>query len=544
MSERTNRSGDDARTPRCALEDRIVALLVDGDVESRGDMESSGGSDPSALIEHLAGCAICRRGVAGARRVDALVAETTVRPAPADVDAWLTRAVREHTSERVVSAVSSRRLSSTGDRDPSWPAIASAAAAVLIVVGVGAWLVGRRGPMPVGPGAARSGNGPPVAVRGAAQEDAVTVPGEDRVAARAPHDQLSPGPIEEDSESLGRGTIVLEIDAVARSGAFSPWNRGRSLLESVEAEADAWSTLARWEALDRVESFVRLFRPGLRDEASWRETAARQAYARGDLPTRIALLGGGSGAEVALAVAPRAARDHALRSALRRTLSRRPSRVEMTAALRLRSAEFDRQLLAAAGQERASLRAAAVDAVREVAERVDRGALLLELVVDEIRRGGSRDEEVAGLEAVRRAFAGLGEDVAGEVATGLLSQRHADLRRTGLLALGVLAEPIASEVLVGVLHGPRREDAELAAWALGRLPAGSDGLVELRPRREYLSLWKAVLSARRDPVARNWFGAPGLSASERALLEAGGFTPAQIPLVVRLFDELDARPSR
>src|SRR5690606_22050340 len=107
-------------------------------------------------------------------------------------------------------------------------------------------------------------------------------------------------------------------------------------------------------------------------------------------------------------------------------------------------------------------------------------------------------------------------------------------RRRALRALGELADPAASGALRKVATGPRREEALLAGWALGRLPRGSDGLAA-RPHGRNAWILRAALAARGDPAVWAIVEALPPSGPERAFLLAGGFSPEQFEIAATLF---------
>ncbi len=210
----------------------------------------------------------------------------------------------------------------------------------------------------------------------------------------------------------------------------------------------------------------------------------------------------------------------------------------MRAAARLGGVRIDADLRAAVRKDELRADDVAV-ALRDMDRRPGAAELLLALWADLKARDGQQDD----IDLADRWFGRRERCVSGEAALvfieGLSSSRSAPVRRRCILALGAMQAAEASAVLTDVVSGPRHEDAELAAFALGRLRAGADDLVELiesdwRPlrRRTYLM---AAAASRKDPVVLRWLRRMRLSGEERRLLIAGGFGVEQIPIVANLF---------
>lgn len=155
----------------------------------------------------------------------------------------------------------------------------------------------------------------------------------------------------------------------------------------------------------------------------------------------------------------------------------------------------------------------------------------------------------SGLDPVATAerwFAGRSDSCAAQVVEALDESPNGEERQRLILAAAALRSPMASDAMQKRMTGGNRDEGLLAAYALGRMPARSDGLIDLDPRRRDLALWRTVLLSRRDPIVDKWLADLPASAEELEMLRAGGFSLDQVPVVMRLLEEngLGARSRR
>ncbi len=543
MNDAESHDRQDGRGPRCEHEDRLVGLLVDGDADGAA-------ADSFMLLDHLAGCARCAGAVAAARRIDALVAETTVRPAPAAVEGWLAAAVREPVAPKSgVRAEPAHPIvepvSGGAGRVIEFGAVLAAA---LCVAAVSVWLVLRaedraRSRVP-GPDARIASIGASPVPEPEPLRNRPAVAAVEGVADPSAAEVADPA---EGGAVTARDLIVLsDLDPELLHRRLATRSASDRVAREQQVTAAALLEVARWPEADPFAAastaLLLAWRPPLVAALhGWRQDAAVAAYERAELSTRILWLGGEAGDRIAQWVDASARGDRALRTRLAQLLRGEPSRSEVAAAAWLGGAEFESALQHVAARNYGARWHAVVAATRRAADRGERGRMLLDLVLQAQGRDGSGDPARSEAALVQQVFAGLGGQVALELARMLPSLRRADERRVALRALGEFADPATSTVLSSVLLGPRVEEAELAAWALGRIAAGTDGLADLRPPRRRMDLWRAALVSRRDPLTRAWIDAMDLTGPERELLLAGDFTPTQCGVVARLLGGLDAR---
>ncbi|MGE3880065.1 MAG: hypothetical protein AB7I19_13460, partial [Planctomycetota bacterium] len=218
-----------------------------------------------------------------------------------------------------------------------------------------------------------------------------------------------------------------------------------------------------------------------------------------------------------------------------RTQLRRGELAAVRPAARLRTARIDQDLFEFARRAVVSSDAV-IAAVRESGSRRGRAFLLSRLVEHTVARGTDSDE----IALFARVFGGLDPTDTAELLDGLDRSRSVLERRSYLLALGSLGHAEAATALLRLLNGPRTDEAELAAWALGRLPCGCEEFDAVRLDVRRRALLFASRSSRGEPQMRSLVTGLILSPEEADFLREGGFRPQQIAIAARLFRRLAA----
>ncbi|MCA8941669.1 MAG: hypothetical protein KDB80_03840 [Planctomycetes bacterium] len=192
----------------------------------------------------------------------------------------------------------------------------------------------------------------------------------------------------------------------------------------------------------------------------------------------------------------------------------------------LGGAPLDRAIVDFVGND--AVRATEVaEAVAEVQDRPGRVDLLLRMRDRLSIRGGDDDFALFG-----QWFETQPNECSHQLLVALRDGRDAEERRACLLALASRADPSTAPALFAIVEGPRQHEAELAAFALGKLPVDSDDLARRELRRGYLRV--ASLACRRDPIASRHLRLMRLTDEERAFLEAGRFNAHQFEIAVAL----------
>ena len=172
----------------------------------------------------------------------------------------------------------------------------------------------------------------------------------------------------------------------------------------------------------------------------------------------------------------------------------------------------------------------------DVQRRPGRVTLLLELW-DHLRVRGDVEDDY---ELADRWFTPQPEECSRQLLRVLRDSRDADERRSCLIALACRADSTTSAAMMAVADGPRQDEAELAAYALGRLPVDADELARRPLRRSYLRL--SALASRRDPITDPHLRNMRLSDEERAFLLSGRFNEQQFKIAVALCRERSVEP--
>ena len=479
----------DALCPRC---DDVVAHFLDGDPDVRTLALRQ------QLDEHCEECADCRETLGRARRLDALLASG---------------ARQEPASAAVVGAWVGAALAAAGRVEPESPprrrvrrVVVAGAAAVLAVASV--WVaVGRSQVM-------ESADPGPV-VAEVPSVDVHTDPERTDViplAARPP------------TARPRARRPVSGVPALVAVTDTPRWFGTGALALATVIVRDRW--LVRSQAVHEVVESARA--AALRDLIARREAAAFAAFAA--LVTHTNDAGVLAAARDALAANGPATRR--LEGLVATGVS-----PWVGAAARLGGARLDAALIALADGDLEQVRRLVGD-VRAPAIRPGRADLLLALWRDVVAKGRLSDDVAFG----QRLFADLPEADALAVLERLHRSSAADERARCIVALAALESTAATGTLCDLLAAPNRDEAALAAHALGRCAPGTDDLAERKPRTaDARSLWLAALASRGDLVARRAVERLSLSAEERAFLLAGGFTISQVSIAARLFRERGPR---
>jgi hypothetical protein len=492
---------------RCELTDLVLAHFLDGALDDLTVTQAE------ELALHREECGVCRDALARARRLDALLAASvddhdSTRQLGERFDAMLERALAVD-SQPTIAPESAR-----GSRFAT--ATLRAAALVMVGVFVSRWWSSREDG--VTPKSAPTTA--PIAVQDAAEPPVPT----------AAPTELESSRWDELDRALVAGlspAFELTDHALRRSPRREPTVEQR--LHAVEAAlSSSW--------LPYLAAGLVAARPSFGD-VRW--VLARRfvadCSATGAWDRASALLVAPSTSHcLAANLAEDLARSEGFVASLRSRL-RGGDQMAVRAAVPLQSASLDEELLVfARGDELRS--EALIAALREPVERRGRAVLLSRLIEHSLARGGEVDE----LERFARVFSGLDRSDTAELLHALDRSRSVMERRTYLLALGALGHADAANSLLRVLTGSRIDEAELAAWALGRLPLGCEDVSDARfdPRRRALLF--AARSSRGEPAMRAVVESLILSSEEADFLRGGAFRPQQIAIAARLFRRVAA----
>jgi rhodanese-related sulfurtransferase len=487
-----------APQPACPLRDEVVALFLDGDAGLRSGVECE------ELAAHRDACDDCRQTLDRARRIDALVAgEAGAAAAAVDLEAWLDGALeaaleggrgRPHPEQGGGAAFRARRRA------------VALAGAVALVFGLGLALgrglaggpeASAGAPQPVAPDPA----GPIVdgGARSAVADGLILLPdGPVRSIGRRDRGRPDPAALAA-LAAAGRLEFAVLPGVLLRDGAANGWSRVTRDAERLRAAAVA--------ALGASDEGLRQLAELIADLPDDRRLAVCAAAVRASAPAAGLL-------------------EEGLRADSARALR---------VAARVGGPRLDRALAAWVGGD-AGRGFRLADELRTIRSRAGRAGLLLGVWRGIEARGGADRDACA-----ERLFRGLGGADAAVICGLLAGSRHAAERERCLLALAALHGPDLADALWPVLVGPRRDEALLAAFALGRVPRAADDLAGRRPPASARALWLAALAARGEARARQEIAALSVSADERAFLCEGGFTVQQIEIAARLFRDRGGR---
>lgn len=478
----------------CPFSDDLLAHFLDGHADAACAVDE--------LQAHLLSCPICQTTLAMTRRLDALVATSSVTEvSDARGDRLLTGALLQHKGPALVEEPRApARL-----RRGMWLATGFAAALILVAV-----LDRRRSP---------------------ALADA---PASDMTAVHLP--------IDDDTIWLPDRTVDarLRVDprgAIARSGLL---RRLRHLaMQRDLAHGLATTMLPRALHLGLpltgpagVEACARALAERLRVEAVTALLSSPTAAALRAVVAFIASEAPGPGLDVVL----RAARAHRdLVSRLMRELQRQPRDAELlTACARVGHHELDRRLRSVvAGQAELTEHVAAAAAMPGRQRQV---ALLLDLW-DDVEVRGERERDPSP----ERWFVNLPT-----TATPALIEEARNTGRDGrrqhcLLALAARGDAAANPFLLELLCGARHDDSRLAAFALARCAVGQPQVLWSSARdgkRRHLAL--AALVSMHDPQTLASLGQLELTDDERAFLATGDFSLQQLEIAAHLLAQRNA----
>ncbi|MEM7202149.1 MAG: hypothetical protein AAF628_17910 [Planctomycetota bacterium] len=515
---------------RCGRSDAVLALFLDGDGVTAAGISQTGtgatGGPSRDLAEHLAGCPVCRQQLARARRLDALLAQTsTAAPEPERVELWLAEVAARAASPGPLTVPAPVR------RVGVLPLALGAAAMLLVGFFAAVWLRPERsidGPgetsaavavaSPTASSDGSSSNGPP---RESAPDPApppiagIALPRRGPTPSREAR-RLRPRPARSAAELVARPVAQLVAD-------LRP-------LQVLRAEALGLPAVPVTAALQVAADRVRA-------SAVMELAQARQ------LTPVVAFLAAEPAGPTLDRVAAALREERPLLDRLRHAVRRGPGgggrrwNQLCRAAAMLGGARLDDALRLAVAGDLGSTESI-VEAQSRLDHRPGRVALLLCLWADLEARGFGR-HAAAGAPAkdrVHRWFAGLPAAATTDLVAALRQSHHGEERRRCLLALAARGDPAAAPELMARIGGPRYGEAQLAAFALGRsldASAAAHAVAGLRRgRRPELLL--AALASGRAAAAEPWLDALRVTSEERQLLRLGGFDPESFPIAVAL----------
>jgi hypothetical protein len=184
---------------------------------------------------------------------------------------------------------------------------------------------------------------------------------------------------------------------------------------------------------------------------------------------------------------------------------------------------------------------------QRVVDRPGRVTFLLRLWSDLRRRGLERltssqlgaavDAESAAEARARSWFGSLPAAATQELVDEARRTRRTEHRERCLLALAARGDASAADGLLELVQGPRYDEAELAAYALGRCPADqvASRLRHALRRTRHPELLLAALASAQCADLASWLGDLDLTAEEQRFLRAGKFHREQFRIASCLF---------
>ena len=479
----------------CPVTDEVLARFLDGDTEGR---EREVAED---LSLHVAECVVCRMSLRDARRLDAILAQTSVpEVSTAQADQLLTAVLR------VPEPMPSR----------PWPVALAVAATLVVGVGLGAWLWPQFATEDLSDIPVRSTT---IVVEVPAREfdfiplpDASSRPLPSRRTERV---RLSPREVlvrEDLSEALLPGAVFAQgILNLAAPGVFD-W-RGTW----VRAEHHA----ARGADEVRFEAGLALLDSGGAEDLQVLVDFLG-AEASGD--------GGTARLRTDLIDACRSSSQLADRL-VRRLRSSRLARADVVAAARLGGVRLDRALLDL-GRDEQTMVTQIATAASSVSQRPGRVSLLLDLwTVLDSRSELSEDQ----LEMFASWFRGLPAHSTAEVVAIARDSRQLRRRLQCLRVLAWQRNPDALLFLLEQVEGNQHDLALAAGFALSRLPRNQEMELADRvatSRRPYVL--QAALCGSGSEFAVASVRAAELSREEAQFLLAGPFSNSQFAIAAQL----------
>lgn len=498
---------------KCQRSDDVLAHFLDGD-------PGSSANDALSISEHLADCGTCRSDLARARRLDALLA----RNSGSEVD--------DELASRLFSGIESHETTESAATGPSWTLRLVTAASLIAAGFIGAmfWI------------------GKP----------AENIVDHDRPAEGVHVANERPAKIDEDSvllrQMLASGAVLLPDPPLAR-----PRKRKKPLPSLEELLLDKPVEQLYLLALD--EELAQRMLAGVMARTSafgWPTPRTSQVS---ELASTLRLSAGESLTKLPSRAATRALAhllvaniDAELRTKLLTSTRENPNAIaRFRGALSQASDdEFWQRVCAHIGDKRidTQLRSvlatdtATADRIAAAANspliRPGRVPFLLDLWGDlDIR---SRKTDAKGSDdpvgdRARLWFTDLPTTATLDLVFELKKSHNADRRRRCLLALAERHDGLAVEDLLAIVHGRRREESLLSAWAMSRSSA-PDTVVTLTtalPRSRRPELLKAALASLHADVIRPWLTNMKLTTEEKRFLEAGSFSQQQFEIAAALF---------
>ena len=481
----------------CAQTAAALARLLDGDlaVVGRGS-DRSGGDEPlwaaadgaasDELLDHVRDCGACQLALRRARRLDAVLAQGSGRRWPQHGDPrrerWLQAAIAASpvasTSRATFATADAALTASVAGVDAARAAVASrarrwpvVAAAVLLgsVLLATDWLLGSgwiRNQAATTPTATLVP--PPAVAPHELPAPLLLSPGRASWSLRRPIDRAVADQPPTASRIELQRQLCSELPAATRLAA------ARELVQRTRHTAPAAGATLSTLLLslagfgDRDAGERQLHDEVLRlcDDAAWLREALQQRLERLSAP-------GAPPDRLGLATVTVAARlgTTALDDALRAVVRRHPDTMDAVAA----ALRCDR--------------------------RRDGGAnLLLDCWQDLAARGRIADEAATAArwfhDQPAATYAGVRDQ--------LQQTRERNRRRVCLLALAAADDAASCQCLAGLLHAPRRDEANLAAFALSRLPRPLLQPLVADAEAADASLLRAALAAAELPASRPW----------------------------------------
>ncbi|MHC5063917.1 MAG: hypothetical protein ACYTG5_08080 [Planctomycetota bacterium] len=504
-------SSDSAQN-HCAYSDAVLALLLDGDGDTQLIQENAWERNVSAadLAKHRRECPICSVTIDSARRLDGLLAASTELAIEEDLaDQLLARAHFEAASveeSSVPGEVASRR-----------GGLGMLAGLGLLLLGFLAgslfWQSSEESDHPLDSATrlvsrtSDSGEGP----LQPGGEDSTLEPGMIRV----PDGPLARKRSSADRRDLSPAQLAYSLELTDRIGP---------LVASMLSFADRLQlTDLRWLS-HRLDG-------ALKDVQS---QSLRSLLDSGTTESRhliLACISNWPEGETLQELLTETRRTGSIGRLLARRITREfEDDALLRAAGRLGGREIDQQL-ATIVEDRPEIGDRIARHLASLHHRPQRERLLLDLW-EAVQR---KDRRLDELERARRWFDPLPAGSSQALLEEFHRSRRADRRRHVLLAISACGDAVPSEDLRLIVNGSRHQESELAAFALGQFPVGSDDLFEDLEwsRRPHLLL--AALACRQDARLARSLAKMELSEAEQQFLTAGDFTPEQFSIAASLF---------